>query len=61
MISTNTDGKGQDVNVTLIDYGIVKTCEHGDRSVEETQCQPLSKKHHRGSRKNELMVDFTTP
>ena len=46
MISTSTDGKGHDVNVTLIDYGIVKTCENGDSNVEETQCHPRSKKQN---------------
>jgi len=39
MISTSTDGKGHDVNVTLIDYGIVKTCENGDSNVEDSAQQ----------------------
>ena len=35
MIATDA-GQGRDLNVTLIDYGIVKTCGHKDKSVQET-------------------------
>ena len=48
MVSTDVSGKGRDLNVTLIDYGIVKTCGHEDEEIQESSCKNTQLQKCRG-------------